>query len=94
VLKVADSLGLTGGTFALAVDGGNAVVMAAESGAPEPSAPDLELDVAALSAIYLGGVNPVTLAASGRILEHTPDAAFRAARMFAVERAPHCLTHF
>jgi predicted acetyltransferase len=94
VLKVADSLGLTGGTFALAVDGGNAVVMAAESGAPEPSAPDLELDVAALSAIYLGGVNPVTLAASGRILEHAPDAAFRAARMFAVERAPHCLTHF
>ncbi|MFF2318460.1 GNAT family N-acetyltransferase [Arthrobacter sp. NPDC058097] len=99
VLKVADSLGLAGGTFALDVDGGTAAVTDATGGKPGPSspdhsAPDLELDVAALSAIYLGGVNPVTLAASGRILECTPGAAFRAARMFAVERAPHCLTHF
>ncbi|MET3934212.1 putative acetyltransferase [Arthrobacter sp. OAP107] len=94
VLKVADPLGLTGGTFTLEVDGGTAVVTAAAGGMPDPGTPDLELGVAALSAIYLGGVNPVTLAASGRILECTPGAAFRAARMFAVERAPHCLTHF
>jgi predicted acetyltransferase len=94
VLKVADPLGLTGGTFTLEVDGGTAVVTAAAGGTPDPGTPDLELGVAALSAIYLGGVNPVTLAASGRILECTPGAAFRAARMFAVERAPHCLTHF
>lgn len=94
VLKVADPLGLTGGTFTLEVDGGTAAVTAAAAGTPDPGTPDLELGVAALSAIYLGGVNPVTLAASGRILECTPGAAFRAARMFAVERAPHCLTHF
>jgi len=94
VLKVADPLGLTGGTFTLEVEGGTAVVAAAAGGTPDPGTPDLELGVAALSAIYLGGVNPVTLAASGRILECTPGAAFRAARMFAVERAPHCLTHF
>ncbi|WP_336885572.1 GNAT family N-acetyltransferase [Arthrobacter sp. FW305-BF8] len=89
VLNVADSLGLTGGTFTVDAEGGGAVVTSGGGGAP-----DLELDVAALSAIYLGGVSPVTLAASGRILEHTPGAAFRAARMFAVERPPHCLTHF
>ena len=89
VLKVADPLGLTGGTFALEVDGGAAVVTETED-----DAVDLELDVAALSSFYLGGVHPVTLADSGRIREHTPGAAFLAARMFAVERAPHCLTHF
>jgi predicted acetyltransferase len=89
VLKVADSLGLTNGTFALSVTGGSAVVTDAGT-----AAADLELDVAALSSIFLGGVHPVTLVDAGRIIEHTPDAAFRAARMFAVERAPHCLTHF
>jgi len=89
VLKVADQLGLTDGTYALEVDGGAAVVTESED-----DAVDLELDVAALSSFYLGGVHPVTLADSGRIQEHTPGAAFRAARMFAVERAPHCLTHF
>lgn len=109
VLKVADPLALTGGTFVLDAEGGSAVVTAVgeqvpEASAPgisapgistpEISAPDLELDISALSALYLGGVSPVTLAASGRIVEHTPGAAFRAARMFAVERPPHCLTHF
>jgi predicted acetyltransferase len=89
VLQVSDSLGLADGRFALDVNGGAAAVTDA-GGHPA----DLELDVAALSSIYLGGIHPVTLAASGRIGEHTPDAAFRAARMFAVERPGHCLTHF
>ncbi|MET3811819.1 GNAT family N-acetyltransferase [Arthrobacter sp. UYEF3] len=89
VLKVADPLGLTDGTFALDVNRGVGVVTdAAGAGV------DLELDVSALSSIYLGGVHPVTLAASGRIQETTPGAAFRAAGMFAVERPAHCLTHF
>jgi len=89
VLKVADPLGLTGGTFALEVNQGAAEVTEAGD-----AAADLELDVGALSSVYLGGVHPVTLAASGRIHETTPGAAFLAARLFAVERAPHCLTHF
>ncbi len=89
VLDVADPLGLAGGTFALEVSGGAGAVTDADG-----AAADLRLDVSALSSIYLGGVHPVTLAASGRINEQTPGAAFLAARMFAVERAPHCLTHF
>ena len=41
-----------------------------------------------------GAVNPVTLAAAGTVREHTAGAAFLAARLFAVERPAHCLTHF
>ena len=89
VLNVADPLGLTGGTFGLDVSDGAGVVTDADG-----VEADLDLDVSALSSIYLGATHPVTLAASGRIRERTPAAAFRAARMFAVERAPHCLTHF
>jgi len=90
VLEVGDPLGLTAGTFALEVKGGQAAVERVGPG----EEPDLAMDVSALSSIYLGGVCPVTLAAAGRISEHTKGAAFRAGQMFAVERATHCLTHF
>lgn len=90
VLDVADGLGFAGGTYVLNVSGGDARV----TEAPPGTMPDLSLDVAELGSIYLGAVCPVTLAAAGRITEHTPGAALTARRMFAVERPPHCLTHF
>ncbi|WP_163163492.1 GNAT family N-acetyltransferase [Arthrobacter sp. Alg241-R88] len=90
VFDVHDSLGLTAGTFALTVDGGKAAV----ERLPETAEADLALDVSALSSIYLGAVCPVTLTAAGRIREKTAGAALKARQMFAVERAPHCLTHF
>jgi predicted acetyltransferase len=89
VLRVTDSLGLAAGTFALTVTGGEATVT------PAPEAePDLSLDVADLGSIYLGAVCPVTLETAGRITEHTAGAALTARLMFAVERSPHCATHF
>ena len=90
VLSVGDPLGLAAGTFALDVNGGEAVV----EPLPEGTDADLVLDVSALSSIYLGGVCPVTLKAAGKISEHTSGAALKAGQMFAVERATHCLTHF
>jgi len=90
VLDVLDPLGLTAGTYAVEVDGGEAAVVRLEG----EGEPDLTLDVSALSSIYLGGVSPVTLAAAGRIREHKQGAALQARGMFAVERATHCLTHF
>ncbi len=90
VLSVADGLGFAAGTFLLEAKGGEASVSAAPAGA----APELTLDVAALGSIYLGAVCPVTLTAAGKITEHAPGAALKARLMFAVERAPHCLTHF
>ena len=89
VLDVLDPLGLTAGTYALEVTGGEAAVVRLE----EEEA-DLTLDVSALSSIYLGGVCPVTLSAAGRIREHKQGAALQARGMFAVERSTHCLTHF
>jgi predicted acetyltransferase len=90
VLEVHDPLGLTAGTFALNVDGGQAAV----ERLPEGARADLSLDISALSSIYLGAVCPVTLTGAGRIGENTPDSALKARQMFAVERATHCLTHF
>jgi predicted acetyltransferase len=90
VLEVWDALGFAGGTFVLDVSGGEATVTEASAG----SEPDLSLDIADLGSIYLGAVCPVTLKAAGRITEHAPGAALTARLMFAVERAPHCLTHF
>jgi predicted acetyltransferase len=90
VLEVLDPLGLTAGTFTFAVSGGEAAVERADAGAD----PDLTLDVSALSSIYLGAVCPVTLTAAGRIREHRQGASLQARRLFAVERATHCLTHF
>jgi predicted acetyltransferase len=88
VLEVTDGLGLTAGTFSLQVQDGTARVT--ESAAT----PDLELDIAALSSIYLGAVNPVSLVAAGKVREYAAGAAFLAARLFTVERPAHCLTHF
>jgi predicted acetyltransferase len=90
VLGIEDPLGFADGTFILEARGGEATVSAAAT----DTQPDLSMDVADLASIYLGAVCPVTLKAAGRILEHTPGAAFQAQLMFAVERAPHCLTHF
>lgn len=90
VLEVLDPLGLTAGTFALDVTGGQAAVVPV----PESETADLVMDVAALSSVYLGAVCPVTLVAAGRIVENTKGAAFKAMQMFAVERPTHCLTHF
>jgi predicted acetyltransferase len=90
VLSVTDGLGFAAGTFLLEIMEGEAAVSAAPPGAP----PELTLDVAHLGSIYLGAVCPVTLTAAGKITEHVPGAALKARLMFAVERAPHCLTHF
>ena len=90
VLGIADSLDFAGGTFVLDVKDGEPAVSVA---GPETRA-DLSMDVADLASIYLGAVCPVTLKAAGRIQEHTEGAGVRAKLMFAVERAPHCLTHF
>jgi predicted acetyltransferase len=55
---------------------------------------DLALDVAALGAVYLGGVSFSTLAQAGLIREETPGALARADALFATFPAPFRTTDF
>ncbi|MEA5454344.1 GNAT family N-acetyltransferase [Sinomonas sp. JGH33] len=89
VLDVADGLGLAGGRFRLRVADGTARVEEADG-----AEPDLVLDVAELASMYVGGVRATTLWEAGRIVEAKPGAVLAADRLFAVERAARCLTHF
>ncbi|MGA2211358.1 MAG: GNAT family N-acetyltransferase [Acidimicrobiales bacterium] len=56
--------------------------------------PDLHLDASTLASIYLGGVSPSALGDAGRIRQSTPGSIPLAARMFANDRPPFCLTPF
>ncbi|MBE1579275.1 GNAT family N-acetyltransferase [Amycolatopsis roodepoortensis] len=77
------------GNWRLVTDaGGNAEVTRVED------APDLELGVDDLGAIFLGGTRPSTLAAAGRIRERTAGAVARATAAFASDREPSCVESF
>ena len=92
VVEVHDALrpgGRADGRFALdAGADGAATVHAVASG------PDLVLDVATLSAAWLGGVRFSTLARAGRVEEVTPGALLRADAMFVSSPEPAALTWF
>lgn len=61
---------------------------------PTDDAPDLTLGADDLGAMYLGGVPPRTLAAAGRITEHTSGALQRADALFVMPPAPFNATMF
>jgi predicted acetyltransferase len=56
--------------------------------------PDLELDASTLASLYLGGVSPFSFAEVGRITQNSAGAVALAARMFANDRPPYCMTTF
>lgn len=85
VLEVADgSLPDVGGRFRLTARGGE--------GRAEPTAdaPDIELDVTDLAAVYLGGFRFSDLARAGRTIESRPGARARADAMFDSAVPPWC----
>ncbi len=90
VVEVTDALGLANGTWVVESDAGAPAVVEEASG----QSPELTMDVADLASIYVGAVSPVTLAAAGRIQEHSAGSVFRAQQLFAVERPSRCVTHF
>lgn len=53
-------------------------------------AADLELDVAELGSVYLGGFSLRELASAGRVRELTPESVERADELFVKTRAPFC----
>lgn len=76
------------GRFALAVGGGE--------GRCERTGrrPDLELDVAELGSLWLGGVRAPVLARAGLLAERTAGAVARADALFDWPVAPYCPLHF
>jgi predicted acetyltransferase len=58
------------------------------------ASPDIELTVADLGALYLGGVKASTLAHAGRITEVRPGALDVADNLFEWSVAPMCTTRF
>jgi predicted acetyltransferase len=72
------------------LDGGPDGAHCAKTG----GAPDLVLDVSALSSVYAGGVGVTALAAAGRVEERRPGAVFAADRLFRTSRPPFCPTYF
>ncbi len=61
---------------------------------PTDAPADLEVDVADLGSLYLGGVSASTLARAGRVEARRDDVLARADRLFAAEHQPFCLTRF
>ncbi len=70
-------------TYELRVDGGRATCELSSA------APELKLDIDALSSLYLGGIRPSTLARAGRI-DGPPAALAVADRLFFWPVAPWC----
>ncbi|MEU8750090.1 GNAT family N-acetyltransferase [Streptomyces chartreusis] len=84
VLEVVDEAGLAGGRYRLraAADGASC--------APTTAAADLTLDVAELSALWLGDESAVRLAALGRVREERAGAAKVADALLRTSRRPWC----
>jgi predicted acetyltransferase len=61
---------------------------------PTRDQPDLALDVADISAAYLGGTRLTSLARAERVAERSAGALLRADRMLAADPPPVCTTHF
>ncbi len=82
VVEVGDPLVLSGGRWRVRVDDAGLGSGHVPGGLPAEisataAAPDVELDVATLSATYLGETSLVRLAAAGRVVERTPGAVRR-----------------
>jgi predicted acetyltransferase len=88
VLGVDDGFLDRGGRFLLEGGPGGATCT------PTDREPELELGIAALGSLYLGGHRARTLAEAGLVDERSQGSLHRAALMFGADRPPHCGTHF
>ena len=89
VLDVADPFLGLGGRFELDADEAGAATCK-----PVRRAADLEMTIADLGAVYLGGASFTALAAAGRVVERRAGALARADQLFAHHPLPWCSTFF
>lgn len=89
-LRVSDNLGFADGVLRIQTRAGSATV----TREPDGTRADVELDVAALGSLYLGGTDPVALGAAGLVHERTERALLRLRSLFAQERQVYGITRF
>jgi len=88
-IAIGDSLGHAAGTYRVTSEAGEATVKKAAV-----RRADLELDVATLGSLWLGGFDPVTLAAAGLVRERRKGAVQKLRAMLLPERPLHGITYF
>ncbi|KPG79906.1 hypothetical protein AEQ27_13005 [Frigoribacterium sp. RIT-PI-h] len=88
-IAIGDALGHAAGTYRVTSEAGEATVKKA---AVRRAA--LELDVATLGSLWLGGFDPVTLAAAGLVRERRKGAVQKLRAMLLPERPLHGITYF
>ncbi|ARC58262.1 Enhanced intracellular survival protein [Frondihabitans sp. 762G35] len=91
-LRLHDALGYADGVFTIDAAGGSGRVSRAAE--PATAVADLELDVATLASLYLGGVSVGLLAEAGLVTARDDRAVARATAFFAAERPVYCITDF
>lgn len=89
-IRVTDALGYAAGTWDLGVNGDTVSVDTVEDG----SAADLELDVAVLGSLYLGGASVRVVAEAGRVKVSSDEALGRASALFDLPVAPYAINGF
>jgi predicted acetyltransferase len=88
-IAIGDALGHAAGTYRVTSEAGEATVKKAAV-----RRADLELDVATLGSLWLGGFDPVTLAAAGLVRERRKGAVQKLRTMLLPERPLHGITYF
>ena len=88
-IAIGDALGHAAGTYRVTSEAGEATVKKAAV-----RRADLELDVATLGSLWLGGSDPVTLAAAGLVRERRKGAVQKFRAMLLPERPLHGITYF
>ncbi|HEY4266649.1 MAG TPA: GNAT family N-acetyltransferase [Galbitalea sp.] len=86
-VQVTDPQGIASGRYRLAVRGGKPDVTTTTT------APEITLDISALSSLYLGGPSAITLARAGRVAG-SPDAVATLTHLLRHDIEPYCATHF
>lgn len=89
VLRVTDELGYASGVFRLTVSDAAARVVRDDA-----ARPDLELDAWVLGSLYLGGADPLVLAAAGQLREHTEGAVAALRTLLAPDQPVYGITPF
>ncbi|SFN77898.1 GNAT family N-acetyltransferase [Mycetocola miduiensis] len=89
ILRIVDSLGHASGVFQLTVTDAGATVTR-----DDDASPDLDLDVWVLGSLYLGGADPLSLAAGGQLVEHSPGAVCTLRALLAPDVPVYGITPF